>query len=92
MAPSPLAVSAALRSRTPCVSMAWNHSGGCTVSCFFSSARTSAIGVFFGMPYFHIAAALMMQRIDTTRPNWLSAQLWKVLSNMAIPVALSGRG
>ncbi|WP_347404544.1 hypothetical protein [Streptomyces sp. MST-110588] len=74
------------------MSIAWNHSGGWTVSCFFKSARTSAIGVFLGMPYFHIAAALMMQRMLTTLPNWLSFQSWKVLSNMAMPVALSGRG
>ncbi|SFK06751.1 hypothetical protein SAMN05216275_116139 [Streptosporangium canum] len=52
----------------------------------------SAIGVFLGMPCFHIAAALMMQRMVMTLPNWLSSQLWKVLSNMAMPVALSARG
>lgn len=27
-----------------------------------------------------------------TLPNWLSFQSWKVLSNMAMPVALSARG
>ncbi len=74
------------------MSIAWNHSGGWTVSRSFSRARTSAIGVFFAMPYFHIAAALMMQRMLTTLPNWLSFQSLKVLSNMAMPVALSGRG
>src|SRR5262249_40608478 len=52
----------------------------------------SAIGVAFGILYFHIAAALMMQRIVMTFPNWLSAQLPKALSNMAMPVALSARG
>ena len=31
--PSLLAVRAAFSSSTPWVSMAWNHSGGCTVSC-----------------------------------------------------------
>ncbi|WP_229876734.1 hypothetical protein [Streptomyces nojiriensis] len=86
------AVSAAFSSSTPCVSIAWNHSGGWTVSRSFNRARTSAMGVFLGIPYFHIAAALMMQRMLTTLPNWLSVQSWKVLSNMAMPVALSGRG
>lgn len=92
IAPSLLAVRAAFSSSTPWVSIAWNHSGGWTVSWSARSLRTSAIGVFFGMPYFHIAAALMMQRMLTVRPNWLSFQSWKVLSNMAMPVALSGRG
>ncbi|MFC7646190.1 hypothetical protein ACFQX6_40575 [Streptosporangium lutulentum] len=34
----------------------------------------------------------MMQRMVMTLPNWLSFQSWKVLSNMAMPVALSARG
>src|SRR5262249_12396903 len=44
------------------------------------------------MSCFQMQAALMMQRIDMTRPNWRSFQLWKVLSNMAMPVADSARG
>jgi hypothetical protein len=52
----------------------------------------SAMGVLRAILYFHIAAALMMQRMDVTRPNWLSFQWLKVLSNIAIPVADSTRG
>src|SRR3954452_23350282 len=40
----------------------------------------------------HIVAALMMQRMLVTLPNWLSFQWPNVLSNMAMPVADSTRG
>ena len=52
----------------------------------------SAMAVCLRMRCFHMHAALMMQRMDMTRPNWLSFQLPKVLSNMAMPVADSTRG
>lgn len=52
----------------------------------------SAMGVAFGILYLFIAAALMMQRMLVTLPNWRSFQLLKVLSNMAMPVADSTRG
>ena len=71
--------------------MAWNHAGGCTVWPSASSFRMSAMEVFWSIPSFQMQAALMMQRMDVTRPNWLSCQSLKVLSNMAIPVADSAR-
>src|SRR5262249_55900763 len=87
-----LAVSEALRSRTPWVSIAWNHSGGWTVPSLARSLRRSSMGVFLPTACFQMQAALMMQRMDGTLPNWLSRQLAKELSNMAMPVADSTRG
>lgn len=48
----------------PCTNSDWNHSSGGTTSLSFNIFLISAIGVFFGIPYFHMQAAFINTRID----------------------------